>query len=393
MRFFPSGLVGLGLAALACSVYEKPSGITDGPGGRAGSPSDGGSAGTSSEAGKAASGASGGVGANGESGSVTGGTSAGADGGDEGGAGGEAPVGNGGSAGASGLGGTGGANGGRGGSGQSGNGGGTTDGCPDDPAKTSPGDCGCGIPDTDTAALASCKGLKSALVHRYDFEGTGTGVTDRIGDLDGTIVGGGMLSKLDGKGVVVLSGGTSGPYVNLPNGIVSALTNATLEAWVTWSGGSAWQRIFDFGDSTSTTPEDNPASGKTYLFLTPMSDTDAGGLARAVYSLNGNATSAETRVDGVATTTKQLTHFAVVIDDAGDKLSLYVDGKPGGEHAFSGSLASLNDVNAWLGRSQYNADPELSGTFHEFRIYKSALSAAQVATSFKAGPDPGFLAP
>jgi hypothetical protein len=45
------------------------------------------------------------------------------------------------------------------------------------------------------------------------------------------------------------------------------------------------------------------------------------------------------------------------------------------------------DVNNWLGRSQFLADPGFEGSFTEFRIYGSALSASEVAASFAAGPD------
>ncbi len=266
------------------------------------------------------------------------------------------------------------------------------DACPTDPNKTAPGVCGCGLPDADTATLAGCASLKAALVHRYDFEGTGTVVTDRVGTAHGAIVGGVSLSKVDGKGAVALTGGTTGPYVNLPNKLISSLTNATLEAWVTWGGGDAWQRLFDFGDSTSATPEDTPANGKTYLFLTPQTDTTAGGTMRAVYSLSGGSAAQETRLDGSAALPQVLTHVALVVDAAGDELVLYVDGVSSGTQAFTGSLASINDVNTWLGRSQYNADPELTGTIHEFRIYSAALSEKQIATSFAGGPDPAFLA-
>jgi hypothetical protein len=269
---------------------------------------------------------------------------------------------------------------------------GAIDGCPTDPAKTAPGICGCGFPDANTATLASCTGLKSALLHRYDFEGTGTTASDRVGTAHGTIVGGAELSKLGGKGVVVLTGGTTGPYVDLPNELLSSLTSATLEAWVTWGGGDGWQRIFDFGDSSATTPEDNPANGKSYLFLTPSIDPASGGVARAVYSLSGGAAAAETRLDGAAALPQALAQVALVVDATADTLVLYVDGAKAGEQAFTGQLSSINDVNAWLGRSQYNADPELTGTFHDFRIYSAPLTALQIATSFAGGPDPAFLA-
>ena len=266
-----------------------------------------------------------------------------------------------------------------------------TDQCPTDPAKTAPGVCGCGFPEADTAELGSCKVLKQALVHRYDFEGTGTAVMDRAGTAHGVVIGAATLSQVNGKGALVLSGGATGPYVDLPNGILSALTSATLEAWVTWGGGGAWQRIFDFGDSTSPTPEDNPALGKSYLFLTPQTTSGSGGLMRAMYSLNDGTSATETRADGTMALGQTLTQLVVVVDAVAGKLLLYVDGAKTGEQTFAGSLASINDVNAWLGRSQYDADPELTGTFHDFRIYSSALPSLQIATAFAGGPDPGFL--
>jgi hypothetical protein len=266
-----------------------------------------------------------------------------------------------------------------------------TDSCPIDLAKTAPGACGCGFPEADTATLAGCAGLKNALVHRYDFEGTGTVVTDRVGSAHGSVKGGASLSQVGGKGAVALGGGSAGAYVDLPNGLVSALTNATVEAWITWGGGDGWQRIFDFGDSTNATPEDNPANGMSYLFLTP-STAATGGMMRGVYSLDGGADTAETRVEAAAITAQVLTQVALVIDSAGGKLILYVDGASVGEQAFVGKLASINDVNVWLGRGQYDADPEMTGTFHDFRIYKAVLTPLQIATSFAGGPDPAFFA-
>jgi hypothetical protein len=195
-----------------------------------------------------------------------------------------------------------------------------------------------------------------------------------------------------GKGVVVLAGGTAGSYVDLPNKLISALTSATLEAWVTWGGGAAWQRIFDFGDTTNATPEDNPANGKSYLFLTPTTDAAATGVMRAVYSLTGGAAAAETRLEATKAMPQALAHVALVVDATGGQLVLYVDGVKAGEQAYSGDLGSINDVNCWLGRSQYAADPEMTGTFHDFRIYKAALTPLQIATSFAGGADPAFLA-
>jgi len=260
------------------------------------------------------------------------------------------------------------------------------DDCPNDPDKLMPGDCGCGIPEKSTSSMSDCHVLKAKLTHRYDFEGTGTAVKDRVGTAHG-VVKATTLSTMNGKGVVLLGGGVTGGYVDLPNKLISSLTSVTLEAWITWGGDGDWQRVFDFGDSTAASPEDNPAAGKTYLYLTPRSDAKA---AAAVFSTDG--WTKELRVTGPMPLPSTLSHVAVVADANKDKLRLFVEGKLCAEQTWTGTLASINDVNVWLGRSQYDTDPELSAIFHEFRVYGSALSDADIATSFAGGPDPAFLA-
>jgi hypothetical protein len=359
----PLSVVVAGTALLlACSVYDVPRASSDGSNGGSagkggtstGGQTNGGSAGKGGA--PSPSGGSGhSTGSGGSSGSS--GSSAGGSAGNEagsGGDGGEAP---------------------------------TTDECPDDPDKLAPGTCGCGVPDDDPDTHADCESLKASLLHRYDFEATGTEVTDRVGSSHGALVNGAEFSEVDGAGVVLLGGGSDGGYVNLPNGLVSSLTDVTIESWITWGGGDDWQRIFDFGDTTAATPEDTPANGKSYLFASPKSEND---FLRAGYSLNGNAE--EVAIDALALPLSSLTQVVLVADSTADKLVLYVDGQSVGEQNWNGELANINDVNAWLGRSQYEWDPGLSGVFHEFRIYGNALNAAQVESAFVAGTDPSFLA-
>lgn len=260
------------------------------------------------------------------------------------------------------------------------------DDCPADPDKLAPGFCGCGVPDVATATQADCQALVDKLVHRYDFEGAGTAVTDRVGTSHGTLKNA-SLSKLSGKGVVLFGGGTSGAYVDLPNRLLSSLTNATLEAWVTWGGGAARQRVFDFGDSNNASPENNPGVGKTYLMLTP---SGSGGHATLGFSLNSS--SQELNLVAATPLPMSLAQVVVVVSDTDNELRLYIDGKKAGAVAWTSKLAGINDVNAWLGRSQYDGDPELSAVFHEFRVYAAALKDAEVASSFVGGPDPVFLA-
>lgn len=260
------------------------------------------------------------------------------------------------------------------------------DECPSDPAKLVRGKCGCGVPDVSTAELSSCDSLIAKLVHRYDFEGTGTSVRDRIGTAHGTLRGA-SLSKLEGRGVVLLGGGNAGGYVDLPNQLVSSLTSASFEAWLTWGGGNSWQRIFDFGDSTHASPENNPASGKSYLFVTPKDMSGKLSLAFA----SGVAGSSEQATAGTEPLPLSLAQVVAVMDSAADEMRLFLNGHRVSTGTWTGALSALNDVNVWLGRSQFEQDPELSAVFHEFRIYGSALTEPEVAAAFIAGPDPSFL--
>lgn len=187
-------------------------------------------------------------------------------------------------------------------------------------------------------------------LRRYDFEGGGKIASDRVGSAHGTVEGFASQTELNDKGVLALLG--NGSYVNLPNFLISKLANVSIETWVSWNGGKPWQRIFDFGGSNAASPEDNPLDGKDYLFLSASTPADRGGGSRFGFSLTGS----------------------------------------GGESPFTDPLSSINDVNVWLGRSQYVNDPAFSGTFYEFRIYDDALTAQQIAISYVGGPDPVFLA-
>jgi hypothetical protein len=282
------------------------------------------------------------------------------------------------------------------------------DGCPADPMKSAAGVCGCGLSDTanaDNDAAVDCKdacprdpALTEAgacgclpaslgalcLAHRYQFDGTGTVAADTIGGAtgDGVVVG----TTLSDTGTLVLAGGSTDQYVQLPARLISALgDSATIEAWITWAGtGGSWQRIFDFG--TSDAGADMQGEGRGYLFLTPRT---SGGVFRvAISALSFGDEDVVSATSALPATT--LTHVAVVVDGATKTLSLYQDGAAQGTAATirpTTMLSRLEDSNNWLGRSQFKADEELAATYHELRIYSRALTAAEIAANASAGPD------
>lgn len=223
-----------------------------------------------------------------------------------------------------------------------------------------------------------CAGHAACLRHRYSFDDTGSTVSDSAGAAAGKLVNGSQT-----LGSARLAGGTSDQYVQLPTGMLSRLSNATVEAWVLWRGGAAWQRIFDFGDNDAQSVGLQGRSGLSYLFLTPQASS---GRLRVAYS-NGRA-GGQVFVDGsTVLPTGSVTHVAVVVSATASRLSLYMNGAPVAQTTLTSPLSAVRDVNAWLGRSQYQADPELAGELHELRIYGSARTSAQLRASYDKGPN------
>jgi hypothetical protein len=248
-------------------------------------------------------------------------------------------------------------------------------------AGTSAGGAGQSGSGGSSGCSGDCQVLKSALKHRYSFNGTGTTITDSVGKAPGKAVN----ATLSGSGTLKLAGGTSDTYVDLPNGIISSLTDATFEVWLTWNGGDPWQRIFDFGNSVQG--EDTQSGGVSYFFLAASSAW--GPHLRTAYSLSGIP--GESAVQSSSSLPVGSTeHVTVIFDDTHNQVSLYIDGAFNTGVGLDAHLSALQDVNNWLGRSQF-ADPALSATLDEFRIYGAALTADQILLSHKSGPNPSFL--
>jgi hypothetical protein len=271
-----------------------------------------------------------------------------------------------------------------------------SDACPHDPKKTEPGVCGCGIPDTDSTEAAGCSGLRAALRHRYSFGGSAKVVRDTIGMDDAVVQG----TTLRGDGSLTLRSGEPVEYLALPGGLFAKLRDVTVELWLTLAAVSAPAQIFEFANS-SVLPEGSS------LFTLLLSQITAGERTTKVFYL---ATAGDREahphvgvlVPGMreisldATVGLQvgaMTHLAVVADFGARRLRLFINGKLNAEAPLSISVSSLDDMYDWLGSSPNATDRNLSGSFHEFRIYDRALTPAQLAASFSAGPDPSFFAP
>ncbi|MBI4327119.1 MAG: Ig-like domain-containing protein [Chloroflexi bacterium] len=237
---------------------------------------------------------------------------------------------------------------------------------------------------TGTVTVAAAPGVpaKAELAHRYSFsETSGTTVKDSAGTADGTVVG---TASFSGDGKLNVPGGGAGSnagFVDLPNGTISQLTNATFEAWVTWRGTAFWERIFDFGSNAGG--EDAQGTGQTYLFLSPRG---GGNVTRFAITLTGGG-AGEQQLNGPALfPANQETHVAVTYNYMSGNARLFINDRRVALGNVSLALSSIEDVNVWLGKSNW-PDPFFTGQYNEFRIYNGALTEAEVAANFAAGPD------
>jgi hypothetical protein len=244
---------------------------------------------------------------------------------------------------------------------------------------------------TNTLALTTVPPpgyTKPVLVHRYSFSDAvgSTTVKDSVGTADGTIKG--LGASFDGAGQLSLPGGTASnadpttiaAYVDLPNHIINVLTNATFEVWTTWLGSGSWQRIFDFG--TSDQGEDISSGNGNYLFLSPE------GPSALRFSVRDPVTGTEpaplTAPAPLATNVE--VYLAVVYDNYNNTARLYSNAVMVASGAAPVALTSIDDVNVWLGRSQWG-DPMYQGKYNEVRIWSGAMLPDQIAADYAAGPD------
>ncbi len=235
--------------------------------------------------------------------------------------------------------------------------------------------------------------LSSAPIHRYSFNETaaldaaGLNFNDSVGTAHGTVRGAG--TSFSGTRLA-LSGGSNADagYGDLPNGLVSANSannggsgQITVEGWVKVTGNQTWSRVFDFGNTTAgevTGPQAGIGPGLGSLFYTAQIGTDLDNHRTEVPGAGVNTPG--------GTTPGQDFHFAITWDETTREVRTYENGVLQNTFTAPGAMSAINDVNAWLGRSQYD-DLNMQGEFDEFRIYDRVLTAREVAGNFGAGPE------
>jgi len=224
------------------------------------------------------------------------------------------------------------------------------------------------------------------MMHRYDFL---SDVQDSIGGAHGILVDPLSIATFAGGRLHLNNSGiensnqspfTVGAYVNLPNGIISALGPvATFEIWTTYRGNNSWEQIYSFGINGGGEDQATCLSGPNPTAFVMLCPQDNAGVLR-FQEYPGGVIQDSTRLQSDVEEVLFLTF------DSDGVMTAYRNGQLIGSATTVNSLPNLNDVNNWLGRSQCG-DPLYEGAYNELRIYNEIRSEYELKADLLAGPD------
>ena len=217
------------------------------------------------------------------------------------------------------------------------------------------------------------------LLHRYSFA---TDASDSVGGpaWNGTVVApsGGTVATI-ANGLTLPGGGGGGfsGYVSLPNAILTATTNLTVEVWATQNTGNTWATIWCFDNSTAQNfqfcPDPGRNNGNMIVDINP--NNNEADLSSPTQFPNGTEE-----------------YVAMTYNNSSLVENLYTNG------AFNSTLTLPNNsycpgtfggvggtTQNWLGRDTYN-DTQFQGTVYELRIWNGVVSQRYLAASAIVGP-------
>ncbi len=186
-----------------------------------------------------------------------------------------------------------------------------------------------------------------------------SGAQDASNSFNGTLENGASIVNDSVRGNVLNLLPLTSEYVNLPAGAGSA---ETVSGWLKWEGGNAWQRVFDFGQSTSD-----------FFFLTAADNTGYPQCAitadAAIYN--------QVIESPVIIPANQWIPFAVVMN--GREGILYLNGTAVAVNNSVNLLPSdLAPTKVNLGKSEFSADPYFNGRLSDVRLNSAAVPMAQL---------------
>lgn len=228
------------------------------------------------------------------------------------------------------------------------------------------------------AFVACVASTHASLLHRFSFNDGKA--NDSVGKVSGVLKGAGATIA-DGQLVLKNTSSSTREAIShlefsepvLPKGG----TSAGVVVWFSAKNTDDYSRVINFGDSEGT-------EGKEFIYFSPRT---ADGTARV--AITGTDVGSKTYIDFDALDDGKPHMVAIAIDGASKKLRVFVDGQEpkAAEDLGSNTLDKVRPVENWLGKSSFTADPGLSASIDEIRVYDHALSADEAAAMLKAGPN------
>lgn len=243
------------------------------------------------------------------------------------------------------------------------------------------------------------KPLRQPPVHRFSFNAPpapapdGTKVPDLIGGLSATVRG--ANAAFTGQ-AVQLPGGSSATeaYLDFPNGLISSWENVTIEFWETQSGPQVWSRILSIG--TNKVGEIHGPGGDFTgsETLTLFGNVGAMQINRFARSYGTLANGGPDRDPASYPDSEYGVEFHQVItyDKRLEEWHWYRNGLLMEVIPDREGPSTIDDVNVWIGRSEFSADNNFRGLVNEVRIYNHALDESEIQGNFLAGPEKMELA-
>lgn len=218
----------------------------------------------------------------------------------------------------------------------------------------------------------------------------------------------GLGATLDGTRVVLPGTTTSASpnstisaYLDLPNGLVSSKTSITVEIWASPISIRNWQPLFEFGRFDTAGDGLGAAGEWTGNAVGGPGSTQGSDLLGCsmnqamnlnsqfqVVMINGGFQSAIT--SNLTTSLGTTYHYVITAQSngAGTTTAWYRNGVLIDSGSTPFPLSSIEDVNNWLGRSQWSANSTSNVAYDEVRLYDHAFTPAEAAQSFATGADP-----
>ena len=244
---------------------------------------------------------------------------------------------------------------------------------------------GAKTPDAGPDTQPDASPLLTGLVVYYTFDSaTGTTLPDSSGkgnngklSID-ILPDGGVPSSAGyefvtgkvGKALTVHKAGLG--YVSVPTAVFANAADITIAVWVNVTTSQSWQRVLDVGINAKIAK--NTQTGTKYLNIAPKNDG-----SNMLVSITTNGYGNEQQLSAPSLATSTWIHLAAVLASGGVG-RLYVNGAEANSNtSLALRPADLGAIDyAFIGKSQFSADPAFDGIVDEFRVYNRALSAAEI---------------